>query len=64
MWHLVETRDSVYVAQKFLKMWVRHYGIPDCVVHDQGGEFEGRFTQFLEEFAIHSRVMAARAGCC
>ena len=37
---LVKTRDSRYVAQKFLKMWVRHYGIPDCVVHDQGGEFE------------------------
>ncbi|CAE8672228.1 unnamed protein product [Polarella glacialis] len=64
-WHiavLIKTRQSGYVAQKFLKSWIMHYGVPQEIVHDQGGEFTGEFSQLLDDLAIPSKVTGSHAG--
>jgi hypothetical protein len=43
-WHaaiLLKTRRSDHVARKFFSCWVAHYGVPEHLVCDQGGEFLG-----------------------
>ncbi|CAE8702081.1 unnamed protein product [Polarella glacialis] len=59
---LIKTRQSGYVAQKFLKSWIMHYGVPQEIVHDQGGEFTGEFGQLLDDLAIPSKVTGSHAG--
>ena len=51
-WHvadLLKTRAAAYVGRKFVKTWIRHYGVTLAIVHDQGGEFQGDFVTVLED---------------
>ena len=59
---MIKTRRSDYVAAKFLKHWILQFGVPDKVVHDQGGEFEQSFALLMEQFSIPTEVTAAHAG--
>ncbi len=49
---MIKTRRSDYVAAKSLKHWILQFGVPDKVVHDQGGEFEQSFALLMEQFSI------------
>eukprot|EP00971_Amphidinium_carterae_P032354 637380-Amphidinium_carterae.2 len=59
---LLKTRDSAYVARKFIQQWIAHFGVPWVISLDQGGEFAGLFARLLEEAAIPSRVSGAHAS--
>lgn len=59
---LLKTRRSDYVAGKFFRRWVQVFGVPKCITHDQGGEFELAFVQTLEDLSVQSQVTAAHAG--
>ena len=59
---MIKTRRSDYVATKFLKHWIMLFGVPEKVVHDQGGEFEQSFALLMEQFSIPTEVTAAHAG--
>jgi hypothetical protein len=36
---LVPSKSSSIVAEAFMEGWIRAFGTPDMVIHDQGGEF-------------------------
>ena len=59
---MVKTRKSEYCATKWHKHWVAHYGAPQKVSHDQGGEFERGFTALLEDLSVASTVTGSHAG--
>ena len=40
---LLKTRRTDHVARKFFVTWIAHYGVPEKIVCDQGGEFMGTF---------------------
>ena len=42
-----ELKTSEQVYSKYMSDWVRHYGYPEVVVSDMGGEFAGSFSQGL-----------------
>ena len=60
--HMIKTRRADYIASKVLRKWIMVYGAPECIVHDQGGEFEGAFVSLLEQFSVSSKVTGAHAG--
>ena len=49
--HLIPMRkiDAEHVAQQFVYKWVPNHGIPECVITDQGPQFESKF--FNDVFA-------------
>eukprot|EP00971_Amphidinium_carterae_P308403 6128568-Amphidinium_carterae.6 len=59
---LLKTRESGYVANKFIRHWILVYGAPGTVYIDQGGEFLGAFVGVLEAFAIPSKVAGSSAA--
>ena len=59
---LLKTRRSEYCATKWHKHWVSHYGTPQKIWHDQGGEFEKGFTALLEDLSVASTVTGSHAG--
>eukprot|EP00971_Amphidinium_carterae_P351628 6492198-Amphidinium_carterae.1 len=59
---LLKTRESGYVANKFIRHWIGVYGVPDVVHLDQGGEFMGAFMGVMEAFAIPTRVAGSAAA--
>ena len=64
-WHVVallRNRSAKHVAKKLLSEWFKHYGAPDTLILDQGGEFEGIFIALLEQYGIDSKTTAANAG--
>ena len=43
-WHqaiFLKNRSPKHVATKIVDLWITHYGAPEQLIHDQGGEFEG-----------------------
>jgi len=40
---LLKTRRTDHVARKFFITWIAHYGVPEKIICDQGGEFMGTF---------------------
>ena len=38
---VLPSKESKAVTQAFAKIWKQHYGVPDLIVGDQGGEFTG-----------------------
>ncbi len=45
-WHaavFVKTRKSKHISRMILKNWIAHYGVPELIVVDQGGEFMDKF---------------------
>ncbi len=59
---LVKNREARTVVKKFLTTWIAHYGVPELVIADQGGEFEGEFEAMMEEHNIDSRLSGAHAA--
>eukprot|EP00971_Amphidinium_carterae_P330263 6463201-Amphidinium_carterae.2 len=59
---LLKSRESSYVANKFIHHWISAYGSPGTVYIDQGGEFFGAFVGVLEAFAIPSRIAGSSAA--
>ena len=46
-WHvaiLLKKRMPRHVVRKMIEGWIRHYGCPNHLIVDQGGEFEGYFN--------------------
>ncbi len=63
-WHvaaLLRNRKPRHVFKKILTEWIAHYGCPELLVLDQGGEFAGRFKELADEFGIDIRVTGAHA---
>ena len=44
-----------------MRHWVSIFGPPHCIIHDQGGEFEQDFVEFLEDLSIHTEVTGSHA---
>ena len=59
---LLRNRKADHVARKMARHWCSIYGIPETVVIDQGGEFDGLFIAWLETHGIHSKITGARSG--
>ena len=45
----------------FFKEWIAHYGVPNEVVVDQGGEFMSYLNDLFEQHGIDSRAVGAQA---
>lgn len=63
-WHsavFFKNRTPKHVAKKFLTTWVAHYGVPDEVVTDQGGEFQSYFNEVMYQLGIDTRVVGSAA---
>ena len=63
-WHvavLIKNRKPRHVAKKILMDWIAHYGVPDEIVIDQGGEFQGYFNSMCEQMGIDTRVVGSGA---
>ena len=64
-WHMasfLKNRTPKHVAKVFFKDWIAHYGVPDEIVIDQGGEFQGYLNSFMEQYGIDSRAVGANAA--
>ena len=44
-----------------VELWIMHYGVPEKLITDLGGEFEGDWNMFCEAYGIDSRVAAAHS---
>ena len=53
---MLKSRNAAYVGRIFVKRWIGHFGIPDELTHDQGGEVSGRFILILEKWGMRTRV--------
>ena len=58
---LLRSRSAPHVARKFARHWCSIHGIPDTIVLDQGGEFDGEFVGWLETHGIHSKSTGAKS---
>eukprot|EP00973_Karenia_brevis_P009212 1248943-Karenia_brevis.AAC.1 len=48
----VPNKNPINVARAFASVWVKHYGMPELLITDQGGEFTGsEFTTYIAEHA-------------
>ena len=59
---LLRNRAAEHVAQKCLRHWISIHGAPQTMIVDQGGEFDGQFTSFLEQHGIHSKSSGAKSA--
>ena len=57
----VSSKDSDEVATSFMTNWVTWAGIPTRIIHDQGGEFFGCFTEMMRTNGIIPHVIATEA---
>ena len=39
-----------------------HYGVPENLVLDQGGEFQAEFIAMMEEYGMDSKIVGAHAA--
>ena len=46
----------------YFACWIAHYGVPELVACDQGGEFMGEFINMCESLGIDTKVTGAHAG--
>ena len=63
-WHmaiLLKNRKPKHVIGKVTSEWIAHYGVPNEVVIDQGGEFEAEFIATCEEFGVDTRCVGSHA---
>ena len=49
---MLKTRQSEYVASKWVRHWYSQFGCPSRMTHDQGGEFEKGFVAMVEELSF------------
>ena len=49
--------SSQDVAQVFNDGWIRWAGLPEKIVVDRGGEFQGQFGQMADSLGISVRVI-------
>ena len=49
------------MAKVLFKEWFAHYGVPNEIVVDQGGEFMGYLNELFEQHGIDSRAIGAHA---
>ena len=59
---LLKNRKARHVAKKVMRDWIAHYRVPDEIVVDQGGEFEGYFQDLCEQLGIDTRIVGAGAA--
>ena len=59
---LLRNRSAEHVARKCLRHWFALFGTPQTIVLDQGGEFDGYFTGFLEQHGVHSKVSGSKSA--
>ena len=60
-WHvavLVQIRTPRHFSKIFMD-WIAHCGVPDEIVIDQGGEFQGFFNDMRERMGINTRVVGS-----
>ena len=63
-WHvtiLLKNRKPKHVIGKVTSEWIAHYGVPNEVVIDQGGELEAEFIATCEEFGTDTRCVGSHA---
>ena len=53
------SKESPHVARAFLSQVIARFGAPAEAVTDQGGEFEGKFTELMEKYLIDHRRTSA-----
>ena len=64
-WHggcLLKNRTPEHVVRRFLEVWIAHYGVPELIICDQGGEFYAAFVEMCEEFGIDTKVVGSHAA--
>ena len=64
-WHagcVLKNRTAAHVVKRFMEVWIAHYGVPELIVCDQGGEFEAAFREMCEEFGIDTKVVGSHAA--
>ena len=57
----LQNMQSDHLWQTFMSTWVRIFGVPECVVVDQGREFGKDFAEKLGEAGAVLKVIGARA---
>ena len=50
--HPIPNKESKTIAEWFLSVIVKRYGVPQKVRTDQGGEFGGAFHKLLHDLGI------------
>lgn len=63
-WHeavFVKNRKPRHVSNRIFMDWIAHYGVPDEIVVDQGGEFKGYFNDMCEQMGIDTRIVGSGA---
>eukprot|EP00973_Karenia_brevis_P082687 11462601-Karenia_brevis.AAC.1 len=53
----IPNKNPDNVTKAFASVWVKHYGMPELLITDQGGEFAG--SDFITYIAEHA-TMATR----
>ena len=56
----VDRKTAEHVSEKFNQCWLSRYPRPSFVGHDNGGEFQAKFEETLEDFGITSVPSASR----
>ncbi|CAK9017006.1 Copia protein [Durusdinium trenchii] len=57
----LQSMQSEHVWNTFHSTWVRVFGMPECIVVDQGREFGKDFTEKINEMGAVMKVIGARA---
>eukprot|EP00971_Amphidinium_carterae_P128219 2540156-Amphidinium_carterae.1 len=45
-----------------MSVWVSHYGLPELLIHDSGGEFVGLFSAALSQYGVYCHCIDAAAA--
>ena len=57
----LETKDSIYVAEKVQQVWLTKYPRPTKMTYDKGTEFMGDFAQMIQDdYGIKKRPITKR----
>ena len=57
----LETKDSIYVAEKVQQVWLTRYPRPTKMTYDKGTEFMGDFAQMIQDdYGITKRPITKR----
>ena len=58
----LRNRSAKHVAKHILQDWIAHYGVPEEIIMDQGGEFQSYFLDLCEHMGIDTKLSGAGAA--
>ena len=57
----VDSKSSQEIAESFVQIWTQWAGVPEQIIHDQGGEFFRHFGEMLKKLGIGCHITATEA---